>query len=164
MLEYFLFIEHPILDMCSTETRLPFFITYKPNYRPCSAAGTRSACQEISCFLFRRKVHYRVQNTLPLLHILSQMKPVHTVILYLLNLISMHQHLGFLSDIFLQGRETAAITIKYNKQRIPQYPKSVQKWRTVHTTFTWSKVISMKSLLDTRTVNYNTIICSWPSI
>lgn len=134
MLESFIFIEHPILDMYSTETRLPCFITHKPSYGPCSAAGSPSQCEEIPWFygnlrfntVFKTLCHWFISWA-------RWNKSTLSYSVYLISSsISIHQHFGLLSDIFLQGRETAAIKIRYNERWIHQYPKSVQKWRVEH--------------------------------
>jgi len=49
-------------------------------------AKSRLASQEIPRLLWNPKVHYRVRNSPPLLPILSQMHPVHTLTQYALDI------------------------------------------------------------------------------
>jgi hypothetical protein len=54
------------------------------------------------------KIHYRVQKVPPLVPILSQMHPVHTLPPYFpsILIVSSHPRLGFLSGLFLSGFQT----------------------------------------------------------
>jgi hypothetical protein len=45
-------------------------------------ASSYSASQEILHLLWNPKVHYHIHTILPLVHILSRMKPVHTLPTY----------------------------------------------------------------------------------
>jgi hypothetical protein len=51
---------------------------------PSSEAKSLSAIQEILCLLWKPKVDFRVHNSLPLVPILSQFNPVHTLQPYFL--------------------------------------------------------------------------------
>jgi hypothetical protein len=48
-----------------------------------SEDNSRSASQEIACLLQKPKLYYHIHKSLPLLPILSQMNPVHTLISYI---------------------------------------------------------------------------------
>jgi len=62
-------------------------------------ANSRLASQEIACILCRLKVHYRVNNSLPLFPILRQMYTVHNFTLRSLLILPFHLWLGLPSGL-----------------------------------------------------------------
>jgi hypothetical protein len=52
-------------------------------HTPSSEANNSSSSQEIPCILCKQKVYFRVHNSTPFVPILSQINPVHALVLFL---------------------------------------------------------------------------------
>jgi hypothetical protein len=76
---------------------------------PSSVAANCAATQELPSILWNPKVHHRVNKSLPLLPILSQINSIHTIPSYLSKIILIlftHLRLGLPSGLFPSGFPT----------------------------------------------------------
>jgi hypothetical protein len=84
-----------------------WFLAVATNYRELSPSWETASCaatQELPSILWYPKVHYRVHKTTPLVHILSQIDPVHTNPSHLSILMSFtHRRLRLPSGPFSSG-------------------------------------------------------------
>jgi hypothetical protein len=79
---------------------------------PCWEANSFSASQEIPHTVWNPKVHHRVHKSPPLVSILSQISPVHSLF-YFLNIhfnIILHLRLGLLGGLFPSGFPTITLS------------------------------------------------------
>jgi hypothetical protein len=90
----------------SNNDDIQYLLTYgaEPFLRSHNCADT----QELPRILWNPKVHYRVHNSPPLVPILSQIDPVHTITCYLRSMLifSTHLRLGLPSGLFPSGFPT----------------------------------------------------------
>jgi hypothetical protein len=87
----------------------PCLLTYLlTELSPSWAAANCAATQELSSILRNPKVHHRVHKSPPLVSILSQIDPVHTIPSYLKSILILPTHirLGLPSGLFLSGFPT----------------------------------------------------------
>jgi hypothetical protein len=75
---------------------------------PSWGAANSAATQEFPSILWNPKVHYRVHKSLPLVPILSQINPIHTIPFYLRSIwiLSTHLRLGLPSGLVPSGFPT----------------------------------------------------------
>jgi hypothetical protein len=76
---------------------------------PSWEAASHTATHEFANILWNLKVHNRVNKSLPLAHILSQMNPIHRVPLRSIFILSSHLRLGFTSGLFCFGFTTKTL-------------------------------------------------------
>jgi hypothetical protein len=96
-------VSHPVT--IQRESLIIFYITNSMELRSSWEAANCAATEELPCILWTPKVHYRVHKSLPMVPILSQINPVHTIPAYLRSILilSTHLRLGFPSRLFPSG-------------------------------------------------------------
>jgi hypothetical protein len=88
---------------------LPDILTYSMEQRTSWKANRSSASQEIPCILWKLKVHYCIQNSLPPVPILSQINPIrdpHPSSLRPILILSFHLRLALPSGLHPSGFPT----------------------------------------------------------
>jgi hypothetical protein len=75
---------------------------------PSSEAAKCAATQELPSIVWKPKIQYHVHESPPLIPILSQINPIHTITFYLRSILilSTHLHLGLPSCVFPSGFPT----------------------------------------------------------
>jgi hypothetical protein len=88
---------------------------------PSGGAANSAPTQEFPSILWNPKVHYRVHKSPPLVPILSQINPVHTISLLSISILFSHLCLGLPSGLFPSDFPTKRISRKYANITIMLY-------------------------------------------